>query len=252
LRDNQQEVLMSKRFLSLVVVVSLLAVPAFAKHRAVRAPGGLAAPQCFTFGFVTAGTVASYLSTTPGGNVTFTINYLSDTATQTHTTQSVTTPQATTQVETIVTGEVVGPLRSLKHVYTKSVTPVPIIGSSVIEVDIDFVPSLVAGPAIGWCENATWTVPPSTETIVSKSAFGQQQQIVTTAASEGQVLAVGEMLTVPGGTFETVKYRGALVSGTNVQTAITWVSMERNIVVRQDTLDTGGAVTTTTVLTALQ
>ena len=243
---------MSKRFLSLAVAVSLLAVPAFAKRRAVRAPGGVAAPQCFTFGFVAAGTSASYLSTTPSGNVTFTINYLSDTATQTHTTQSVTTPQATTQVETIVTGEVAGPLRSLKHVYTKSVTPVPVIGASVIEVDIDFVPALVAGPASGWCEGARWTVPASTETVVTKGTFGQQQQIVTTAASEGEVLAVDETLTVPGGTFQTVKYRGALISVSNVQTAITWVSMERNLVVRQDTLDAGGAVTTTTQLTALQ
>lgn len=243
---------MSKRFLALVVAVSVLAVPAFAKRRAVRAPGRAAAPQCFTFDFVTAGTTASYLSTTPGGNVTFTIHWLSDTATETHTTQSVTTPQATAQVETILTGEVVGTLRGLRHIYTKTTTPVPVIGSTVVEVDIDFVPSLVAGPLGGWCTNATWTVPASTETIVTKSAFGQQQQIVTTAASEGQVLAVGESITVPAGTFDTVKYRGALVNGSNVQTSITWVSMERNIVVRQDTLDGAGNVTTTTVLTSVQ
>jgi hypothetical protein len=122
----------------------------------------------------------------------------------------------------------------------------------VADADVDFVPAFVAGPAEGWCTGATWIVPATTETIVSRSIAGQSSQIVTTIASEGAVLAVGESITVPGGTFRTVKYKSAIVSGTSVQPAITWVSMDKAIVVKQDTLDAAGNVTTTTQLTGLQ
>jgi len=216
---------------------------------AAPAPGG---GDCHTFGLVTPGTKGTYLTTTSSGNVNFTITWISDTPTRTQTTQHVVTPQATTDVETTLDGVVSGPLRGLKHLYTKSVTPVPFLGNTVVEVDIDFVPAFIAGPAGGWCTNATWTVPATTETIVSKSLAGQQSSIVTTIASEGSVLAVGELVTVPAGTFSTVKYKSYTISGTSLQPAITWTSMDRNIVVKQDTLDAGGNVTTSTVLTALQ
>ena len=208
--------------------------------------------DCFVFGLVTPGTKATYLSTTSGGNVNFTITWLSDTLTQTKTTQHVVTPQATSDVETTLDGVVQGDLRGLKHIHIRTTTAVPIIGNTVLDADVDFVPALVAGPAEGWCTGAIWTVPATTETVVSNSLVGQTSQIVTTIASEGSVLAVGESITVPGGTFRTVKYKSSIVSGTSVQPAITWTSMDRSIVVRQDTLDAAGNVTTTTQLTALQ
>lgn len=215
---------------------------------ATPATGG----DCHTFGLVAPGTKGTYLTTTSSGNVNFTITWISDTPTQTKTTQHVVTPQATTDVETTLDGVVSGPLRGIKHLYTKSITPVPFLGNTVVEVDIDFVPALIAGPSEGWCTNATWTVPASTETIVSRSLAGQQSSIVTTLASEGIVLAVGESVTVPAGTFRTVKYRSYTISGSSLQPAITWTSMDRAIVVKQDTLDAGGNVTTSTVLTDLQ
>ena len=236
----------------LVVCVAALPATAQSRRRSARSTPPAAAPpagDCHTFGLVQAGLSARYLSTTPSGNVTFTINYISDTPTQLRTTQKVITPQATTDVETRVDGEVSGNLRGIKHIYTKATTAVPVLGSIVTEVDVDFVPALIAGPAEGWCVGAKWTVPPSTETIVAKTVAGTQTQVVTTVASEGEVLAVGETITVPGGTFRTVKYRGVLVGGNNsVQPAITWVSMEHNIVVKQDTLDASGAVTSVTEL----
>ena len=85
-----------------------------------------------------------------------------------------------------------------------------------------------------------------------KSPQGTFPSTVVTLASTGEVLAVGESVTVQGGTFNTVKYKSSILSGTSVQPAITWVSMQHNIVVRQDTLDGAGAVTSTTVLTSLQ
>lgn len=219
-----------------------------AKPPTTQAPTG----NCHTFGLVTPGTKASYLSTTSNGSVTYTITWISDTPTQTKTTQHVVTPQATTDVETTLDGVVSGNLRGLKHLYTKSTTPVPFLGNTVVEVDIDFVPALIAGPSEGWCTNATWTVPASTETIVTKSLAGQQSNIVTTIASEGQVLAVGESVTVQAGTFQTVKYKSYTVSGSSLQPAITWTDMSRSIVVKQDTLDANGNVTSTTELTSLQ
>jgi hypothetical protein len=219
---------------------------------AASTPGGGGSSDCHTFGLVPAGTKGTYLTTTSNGNVNFTITWISDTPTQTKTTQHVVTPQATTDVETTLDGVVSGPLRGLKHLYTKSITPVPFLGNTVVEVDIDFVPALIAGPAGGWCTSATWTVPAVTETVVSKSIAGQQSQIITTIASEGQVLAVDESITVPAGTFRTVKYKSYTVSGSALQPAITWTSRDKAIVVRQDTLDGAGNVTTTTVLTALE
>jgi len=206
--------------------------------------------DCHVFGLVTAGTVASYLTTTTSsGNVNFTITWISDTPTQTKTTQQVTTPQATTAVETTLDGVVSGNLRGLKHLYTKSTTPVPFLGNTVVEVDIDFSPALIAGPTEGWCAGAKWSIPATTETVVVKSIAGTQSLIVTNVASEGEVLAVGESVTVPAGTFNTVKYKSSIVgSGNTPQPAITWTDMTRAIVVRQDTLDSSGAVTSSTTL----
>lgn len=235
------------------LLVLCLAAPAEAqRRRAVRTGPPQQLVQCHTFGLIAAGTVATYVTNTPQGNVNFTITWLSDTPTRTHTTQRVQTPQGSAEVETILDGEVVGSLRGIKHLYVKNITQVPVMGPVITEVEIDFVPSLVAGPAGGWCPNATWDVPPVTQTITTRGAVPVPPQVVTTLASTGQVLAVDEVLVVPAGEFHTVKYRGTVVSPNGVQSAITWVSMERNVVVRQDTIDAAGAVTSVTQLTALQ
>ncbi|HKR64688.1 MAG TPA: hypothetical protein VJZ00_13230 [Thermoanaerobaculia bacterium] len=240
--------------LTLALALLVPAAHGASRRRSVRSGPVASQPSnCHTFGLVRAGLKASYLSVAPGGNVTFTVTYISDTPTQTKTTQHVVAPSGTSDVDTTLDGEIVGTLRALKHIKTVGSTTVPVIGKVTTEVNIDFVPSLAAGPAQGWCTGATWTVSPSTETITtSGGSFPLPPVIVTTAGSVGQVLAVGESITVAGGTFNTVKYRGAIVSGQTVQPAITWVSMTENIVVKQDTLDTNGAVTSTTELTAVQ
>lgn len=235
----------------LAVIIAPVSIGATRRRSAPSTPL-TPAGNCHTFTLVTAGTKAAYLSTTPNGNVSFTITWISDTPTQTKTTQHVVTPQATTDVETTIDGVVSGNLRGMKHIYTKSTTPVPFFGNTVVEVDIDFVPALIAGPAAGWCTGETWSVPATTETIVSKSLAGQTSNIATTIASDGAVLAVGELVTVPAGTFRTVKYRSDTVSGTSLQPSITWTSMDRSIVVKQQTLDGAGNVTTTTELQSVQ
>jgi hypothetical protein len=238
------------RLLAVAALALFFILPAEAqKRRAVRSNPGTPAGACHTFGLVAAGSKWSYLSTAPGGNVTFTITYISDTPTQTKTTQKVTANGITSDAETVLDGEIVGNLRSLKHFNVKVSTTVPILGKVTTETDVTFTPSLTQGPAAGWCVGNTWAVPPVTEHIVIKSPQGTIPTTVTTIASTGEVLAVGASVTVPAGTFNTVKYRGSILSGSAVQTAITWVSMQHNVVVKQDTLDAGGAVTSTTVLT---
>lgn len=242
------------RITALIALVLLLAIPASAqKRRAVRSPA--AAPvsggQCHTFGLVAAGRKATYHTVAQGGNVDFTITWISDTPTQTKTTQKVTTAQGTADVETVLDGEVFGQLRGLRHLNVKGSQTVPIIGKITTEVDINFVPTLTQGPAAGWCPGYTWSVPPVTETIVTTTPQGQTQNVITTVGSTGEVLAVHDEIIVPAGKFDTVKYRGVLVNGSAVQTAITWVSTQFNIVVRQDTVE-GSTVTSTTTLTSMQ
>jgi hypothetical protein len=245
----------ARRLAALFALALLFSVPAFAaKRRAARsAPAATAPPtgSCHTFGLVRAGLQASYHSTTnqSGGDADFTITWITDTPTFTHTTQKVTTAQGTADAVTRLDGELVGNLRALKHFNVKTTMAVPVIGSVTTEADVNFVPSLVQGPADGWCVGNTWSIPAVTETLVASTPIGQQSQIITTIASIGEVLAVGEVVSVPAGNFRTVKYRGVTVSGTTVQTSITWVSMDLNIVVKQDTVDGNGAVTSTTVLT---
>lgn len=243
---------MSRLRLPAVVALALfIVVPAEAqRRRAVRSNPGTPSSSntCHTFGLVKAGTKASYLTNAPGGDVTFTITWISDTPTQTRTTQTVHANGTVSDAETVLDGEVIGSLRALKRFNIKVSTTVPVLGKLTTETDVTFTPSLVAGPAQGWCVGNTWTIPAVTEHITVKSPQGTIPSMVTTIASTGEVLAVGESLTVPGGTFNTVKYKGVVISGSSVQTAITWVSMEHNIVVRQDTLDGAGAVTSTTKL----
>lgn len=241
-----------RRLLAVSALALFIVIPAEAqKRRAVRANPGTPPPQggtCHTFGLVKAGTKASYRTDAQSGVVTFTVTWISDTPTQTKTTQTVNAQGTTTTVETVLDGEVVGNLRALKHLNVKGTVTVPIFGPVTTETDITFIPSLVQGPSAGWCVGNTWNVAPVTEQILIKGPQGTIPSTVTTVASTGEVLAVGESLSVPGGTFNTVKYRGAIVSGSSVQTAITWVSMEHNIVVRQDTIDGAGNVTSVTTL----
>jgi hypothetical protein len=247
---------MRKAIYLVVLLIFFTVVPgAFAAKRRSAAPPSTSASSsgCHTFGFVKAGLKASYLTTQASGNVTFTITYIFDNATQAKTTQKVTTPQATTDVETLIDVDNAGTLRGMKHLNIKTTTPVPILGSVTTETDIDFVPSLIAGPAGGWCTGETWTIPAVTETVTTKAPLAPPaSQIVTTVASQGAVLSANETIGVPAGNFACVKYKGVIVANNNAQTAITWTSRDHGVVVRQDTLDGAGNVTSTTTLQSLQ
>jgi hypothetical protein len=247
----------ASRWLVVCAVAVLMVVPAQAQRRRAvgKSPALIASTPCHTFGLVRQGLKASYLSTTNnGGSATYTITYLSDTGTQTKTTQVVSTPQGNADAVTTLDAVGVGPLRGVKHIDLTTTITVPVVGKLTTEVDVDFVPALVLGPSDGWCVGKTWDVAPVTETVVTKAPFATPvTTIVTTVGGTGEVLAVGESVTVPGGTFNTVKYRGVTVADNNVQPTITWVSMPDAIVVKQDTFDAvTGVQTSATQLTNLQ
>lgn len=243
----------SKRITLIAVLLVSLAIPIqAAKRRSVNAPGGSAAPKCHVFGLVKAGTIGTYLSNAPGGDVNFEITWISDTPTQLKTKQKVQTAQGNADVDTVIDGEVVGNLRGIKHIKVTGKTVVPVLGTLTTETEIDFVPSLISGPSEGWCTGAKWTVAPVTETLTVRSPAGNFTNVSTTIGSEGEVLAVGELISVPAGDFKTVKYRGVIVAGDNPQPAVTWVSMDHAVVVKQDTLDAAGNVTSVTRLMKLQ
>lgn len=249
----------ASRLLAVSVFAALMVVPAEGqRRRAVRKTPALVTPgsQCHTFSLVKAGLKATYLSTktTTTDSATYTITYISDTPTQTKTTQVVSTPQGNADAVTTIDTEVVGLLRGMKHIDVTSSITVPVLGKLTTEVDIDFVPTLILGPAAGWCVGNTWNVAPVTETIVTKAPFVTPvTTIVTTVGGQGEVLAVGESVTVPAGTFLTVKHRNVLFANDTVQPAITWTSMDHSIVVKQDAYDSvTGVIVTATQLTNLQ
>lgn len=238
-----------------MLMVLALALPAFgAKRRAVKAPANPVSSggDCVTFNPVQPGLKASYSA--PQG-VTYTITYISDSATQTKTTQHVVTPQATADAETRLDWEQIPnatiTYRAMKHLYTKVTTPVPFLGNQVIETDIDFVPSYITGPESGYCVGTTWHTPQSNETVTVKSIAGTQVTTGTAIAFDGEVLAI-ENITVPAGTFKTVKVKGATVTDSGVQRSIQWLSPDYSITVKQETYDDAGNLTGTVLLTALQ
>ena len=240
---------------SLFAVLIVSTAEAGPRRRAVGKGPIASAPtgQCHTFPFVRPGLRATYLSTTPTGSATYTITYISDTATQTKTTQVVSTPQGNANAVTTIDGEVVGNLRGMKHIDVTTTITVPVVGTLTTEVDVDFVPSLVLGPAAGWCVGNTWNVAPVTETITTKAPFVTPvTQIVTTIGGTGEVLAVGENVVAAGRTFQTVKYRGITLVNNTAQLSITWTSMADAIVVKQQAFDANGTLVTDTILTDLQ
>ncbi|HEY0159866.1 MAG TPA: hypothetical protein VGF28_21450 [Thermoanaerobaculia bacterium] len=241
--------------LSLLAVSLVAPLEAQGRRRSVRfvTTAPVVGGQCHTFGLVPAGLKASYLSTTPQGNVTFQITHVSDTPTRTHTTQSVQAPSGNAEAVTILEGEVLGAIRTLRHVNVKTTATVPVIGQVVTEVDINYVPSLAAGPVDGWCVGATWdtAASPSLQTVVTRPPFGPPTTITQNVSSAGVVLAVGDLRTAAGRVFNTVKYRSTSRVGAGAETSVTWVSMQYNIVVRQETLDAAGNVTSVTELTQL-
>ncbi|HEX7152669.1 MAG TPA: hypothetical protein VF618_14360 [Thermoanaerobaculia bacterium] len=251
----------SRRHIALIAIALFVVLTApesegQRRRRAVAPPSSAAPGACVEYKAVKPGMKASYLATAPGGNVTYTITYISDSKTETHTTQKVQTPQATADAETRATYEKVPgatyDLRALKHLWTKVVTPVPFIGSTTVETDIAFVPSLVLGPMDGYCPGVKWRVPPSTETITVKSIAGTMVQTQTTIEVEGEVLGTNVPVATSIGTFDCIQLKTYSIVNGEPQLTIAWNSIEHAVTVKQEAYDAGGNVVTSVIITDLK
>lgn len=249
---------------ALVLVSTLFVQDAAAqRRRAVRPsrPRAVTGP-CHTYGFVPAGLKAAYRTTSPGQpDVTFEITYVSDTAALSKFTQKVNVPNVgTADAETTIEYEpLAGGLRAVTDLELKA--SMSVSGFKItIDSDSTFVPSLTWGPGAQWCQGATWTIPATTvTTTTTTSPGGTQSAISTTLAGTGQVLAVYDTISVTAGSFQTVKYRGVNANSSCPAGSTTctsgivpvnvWLWKTHPIVVRQDSLDASGNVTSTTVLT---
>jgi len=245
---------MRKFFVLLLILVSLDAAAA-SRRRSVKAPAP-AAPtgQCVNYGSPRIGMKASYLTTSPGGNVTYQVTYLADTTTQARTTQKVQAPTGNADVETTMDFETVKAafdLRAVKHMNVKGTTSAGGFAFT-LETDINFVPSMVLGPIGGWCQGAKWSVPATTETIRVNSIAGQQLTTQTTIAYEGEVLDTNAMVTTPAGTFRCIKTKGLTPSSSSTDRTIAWNSVDYYITVRQETVDASGNVTSVTELQKIE
>lgn len=225
------------------------------KHPSAAAPSNPTTGNCATYAPIRIGMKASYAVTADSGNITYTVTYLSDTGSRATTTQHIVTPQAVADAETTMDFENVPgaqfDLRALKRLYVKTTTVAQGF-PFVIETDIGFNPSMVLGPLGGWCAGAKWNVPATVQTITNKSMAGTQTLTQTTIAYEGEVLAVGVMVTTPAGTFRTIKSKTLQATSTAVTPTIAWNSIDHNITVRQESLDASGRVIQVTELTKLE
>lgn len=215
--------------------------------------------NCVTFNFVRAGLKASYRTVSKDGTVTYTITYLSDNETQTKVTQKVQSPgpggTITTDAETTMDWESIGVTggsgRALKQFYVKTTTPIAGF-TSITETTSQFVPSLLTGPKT-WCADATFRVPPSTQTVTVKATpGGTSGSLVVTNESTIRIVSVAEQVTVPAGTFDTVRHEGVSIAGSVVSPATVWTSKQHSILVKQLTYNAQGELENTTELMSLQ
>jgi len=185
------------------------------------------------------------------------VSDISDSEAQTKTTQQVESSVGNASVATTIDYETIasasGPQRAVEHIDLEATsTPVPGF-NLVIETDTTFAPSLVLGPAADWCAGDVWTVPATTQTTsVVTNGGTPATTITTTTVSEGEVLSIGEMITTPAGTFETLKYLGTVTGLNGPERARIWTSLVHSITVRQESLNATGQVISTIDLVDLQ
>ena len=104
-----------------------------------------------------------------------------------------------------------------------------------------FKPGLVGDPAFRACAGTNWAIPSVT------AAFQSQQQKVSAQTPAGtlRIVAIRERITVPAGTFDTVRY-----IRTSQSVDEYWKSIEHGVVVKH--VATVNGVTVTETLTAIK
>ena len=104
-------------------------------------------------------------------------------------------------------------------------------------------PAQLLGPAKVYCEGETWTAPSVSQSVVA-NGFNTTSQ---TEVSNGKVVSINESVTVPAGTFTTVRMERTESSGKTIH----WLGTSNGLTIKQQTFDNGGALTGETVTASI-
>lgn len=108
-----------------------------------------------------------------------------------------------------------------------------------IDNSTSYKPGVVADPAGRACMNGTWPI--GTVKVTSLSAQGQFSGMSDSGTL--QIIAIHESITVPAGTFDTVRFRRTMTSAAGVAVDEYWKSTEHGVTVKRVHTMPGGGVT---------
>jgi hypothetical protein len=231
-------------------------VPAALAMGTVPAPPSVTPPNnggtCVNVPFVRAGLKATYRITDSSGVWTMVTTVTADGASQRKQTDHAVNSGGTSDIDSTFSFTMQSNLRLI----TRSVSNATTVAAGfpiLVTTDSTFNPAMTLGPVTEFCSGATWPIPATTQTIVIGGTFPGPTTTVNRPAATGSVMAINESLTVPAGTFNTVKYHGVDgATDSNIQSTNVWVSIADGIMVKEQNLDANGNVKTTMELSSLQ
>jgi len=208
--------------------------------------------QCVNVPFIHAGTKATYRNTDSSGVWTMITTVSADSATQRLQNDQAFTSGGNSVIDSTFTLVAQNGLRLLTHAFSTATTSAagfPIV----VTTDSTFNPNMVLGPLSQYCAGAAFSIPATVHTVVVGGTVPGPTQTINRPAATGSVIAVNQVVSVAGGTFNTVEYHGiADRTDANVQSSNLWVSIADGIMIKQQNLDNNGNVVGTVELTNLQ
>jgi hypothetical protein len=231
-----------------VYVPASLAVGTVPPPPSISNPGG----QCVNVPFIRAGTKATYKNTDSTGVWTMITTVSADSATQRVQNDQAFTAGGNSVIDSTFTLSSQNNLRILHHAFSTATTSVAGF-AIVVTTDSSFNPDMVNGPLTQYCAGATFAIPATVQTVVVGGTAPGPNQTINRPAATGSVIAINQVVTVAGGTFNTVEYHGiGDRTDANVQSSNIWVSVADGIMIKQQNLDSSGNVVGTVELTNLQ
>lgn len=205
--------------------------------------------NCVTLPYPATGLQANYNVTSDGTTGTISVTYTSTGPTQStsETTSSFSGSGTSSSSSTTTTQNysIISDYLYVESVETVVSTTVPGLGSLDETTSTTFSPAQNDGPALKYCEQQSWTSDSVTQTT-STINFGVPSGAISSSTEvvNGLVEAVNESVTVPAGTFTTVRVK----ENSSGEDTITWFSTELGIFVKVQTLNGNGTVTSETEL----
>ncbi|HEX7676717.1 MAG TPA: hypothetical protein VF713_01235, partial [Thermoanaerobaculia bacterium] len=170
-------------------------------------PGGNPSGQCVNIPFIHAGTRATYRNTDSSGVWTMITTFSSDSANQRIQNDQAFTSGGNSIIDSTFTLVAQNGLRLLTHAFSTATTSAagfPIV----VTTDSTFNPDMVLGPLSQYCAGATFSIPATVHTVVVGGTVPGPTQTINRPAATGSVIAINQVVSVAGGTFNTVEYHG--------------------------------------------